>query len=145
MEETCMPWARSNGHSTEKVVSRSRSGKGGGGDEEGRRGGNRRPSYSAPGSSALPLGSVAGLDISGWGLVGGLTVRLVHHLGFGWDWLRRTLMMFMFVTLLAPAFIRLAVYYITNRKIKHSVVYGYPPRNRLDLIYPVSKQSSCFV
>ena len=91
----------------------------------------------APGSSSSKsVGVEAGLEWSGWQLVPDLASRLAREFGLGAEWLSRLLWFLAFVSVLAPAFIRVAAFYLTSSRVKKSIVYGVPPRNRLDVILP---------
>jgi prenylcysteine alpha-carboxyl methylesterase len=41
-----------------------------------------------------------------------------------------------FATFLSPAFLRIAWFYYTDRRVKRDILYGGAPRNRLDLYLP---------
>ena len=56
-----------------------------------------------PGSSEYPVGSVAGLEWSGWGLVPDFAIRLARELGLGAEWLSRLMWFLLFVALLSPS------------------------------------------
>ena len=91
-----------------------------------------------PGSAVVPVGSEAGLEWSGWSLVPDFAMRLAREFGLGAEWLSRFIWFLAFVALLAPAFLKVAVFYLLNPRVKRSIVFGVLPRNRLDIISPPS-------
>lgn len=91
-----------------------------------------------PGSALVPVGSEVGLEWAGWSLVPDFAARLGREFGLGAEWLSRFVWFLAFVGLLAPAFLKVAVFYLLNPRVKRSIVYGVLPRNRLDIISPPS-------
>ena len=78
----------------------------------------------------------AGLSVSQISRVYGLTIRLIEALSTSYLWIYRTILMALFIIILLPGFLRVALWYCFSPKVQKNVVYGLFARNRLDIIYP---------
>ena len=77
----------------------------------------------------FPLGATS------WTLAG-LTARLLWFVGLPGIWLIQVVRMLLFVTILLPAFIPLAVRHFTSPALRHNIPYGDRSRHMLDVYLP---------
>ncbi|XP_021604789.1 probable isoprenylcysteine alpha-carbonyl methylesterase ICMEL2 isoform X2 [Manihot esculenta] len=65
-----------------------------------------------------------------------LTFTLLRYLGLGYRWITRLAALAFYAILLMPGFLQVAYYYFFSSQVRRSIIYGYQPRNRLDLYLP---------
>ncbi|KAJ9147392.1 hypothetical protein P3X46_029558 [Hevea brasiliensis] len=65
-----------------------------------------------------------------------LTITLLRYLGVGYRWITRLAALAFYAILLMPGFLQVAYYYFFSSQVRRSIIYGYQPRNRLDLYLP---------
>ncbi|KAF8011307.1 hypothetical protein BT93_J1807 [Corymbia citriodora subsp. variegata] len=69
-------------------------------------------------------------------LITRLSFTLLRYLGVGYRWITKLLALGLYAMLLMPGFLQVAYYYFFSSHVRHSIVYGDQPRNRLDLHLP---------